>query len=146
MMGTIKSYLNENSIAINLEGNTRALLTGERTALNFLMHLSGIATQAYNSQKLLEKDGVKVILDKPFLYDEMNNWSVSIETDMVEFLYGYTPRVAWIPERVWLSPSIYPDAGVADWLGNNFTQYGVEAVLLDDWPHLNGYSSRKRKC
>ena len=25
-----------------------------------------------NSQKLLEKDGVKVILDKPFVYDEIS--------------------------------------------------------------------------
>ena len=29
-----------------LEGSTRALLTGERTALNFLAHLSGVATMA----------------------------------------------------------------------------------------------------
>ena len=79
----------------------------------------------------------------PFMYDDMNNWSVAIETDMVEFLYGYVPKVAWIPERVWLSPGIYPDAGVVDWLGDNFEQHGVNAVLLDDWPHLNGYSSTK---
>ena len=29
---------------LTLEGDARALLTGERTALNFLAHLSGIAT------------------------------------------------------------------------------------------------------
>ncbi|MBN2362045.1 MAG: carboxylating nicotinate-nucleotide diphosphorylase [Deltaproteobacteria bacterium] len=32
------------AIALRLDGPTRALLTGERVALNFLMHLSGVAT------------------------------------------------------------------------------------------------------
>ena len=31
-------------MVLALEGDARALLTGERTALNFLAHLSGIAT------------------------------------------------------------------------------------------------------
>ena len=39
----------------------------------------------------------------PFVTNDMNNWSVSIETDMVEYMYGYSPKVAWVPERVWLS-------------------------------------------
>jgi hypothetical protein len=51
----------------------------------------------------------------PFVHNDMNNWSVAIETDMVEYRYGYSPKVAWIPERVWLSPGIYPEAGVIDW-------------------------------
>jgi len=33
-----------NQPLLELEGRTRALLTGERTALNFLQHLSGVAT------------------------------------------------------------------------------------------------------
>lgn len=37
-----------------LEGNSRALLTGERTALNFLQHLSGIATQARQMTELIK--------------------------------------------------------------------------------------------
>lgn len=32
------------TVVMRLEGNTRAILKGERTALNFLQHLSGIAT------------------------------------------------------------------------------------------------------
>ena len=31
---------------LSLRGSARALLTGERTALNFLAHLSGVATAA----------------------------------------------------------------------------------------------------
>ena len=42
----------------------------------------------------------------PFVNNEMNDWSVAIQADMVETRYGYTPRVAWVPER-----------GVAEHLG-----------------------------
>ena len=79
----------------------------------------------------------------PFVNDNMNNWAVSIEADMVEHMYGYNPHIAWIPERVWLSPGVYPDAGVIDWIGDNFQQHGINGVILDDWPHCNGSSSTK---
>ena len=79
----------------------------------------------------------------PFVQNDMNNWSVAIESDMVEYRYGYTPRVAWIPERVWLSPGVYPDAGVIDWLGDNWEQHGVEAVILDDYVHCAGSDNKK---
>lgn len=42
---------------LELAGRTRKLLAGERTALNFIMHLSGIATATYNLQKLLQDNG-----------------------------------------------------------------------------------------
>ena len=66
----------------------------------------------------------------PFVQNDMNDWSVSIENDMVDYRYDYFPKIAWIPERVWLSPGVYPEAGVIDWLGDNWTQHGVEAVVL----------------
>ncbi|MFW5705661.1 MAG: hypothetical protein ACOCX8_01545, partial [Bacteroidota bacterium] len=67
----------------------------------------------------------------PFLHNNMNDWSVDIECDMVEFQYNYVPRTAWVPERVWLAPGSYPDAGVTDWLGDNWTQHGVWGIVLD---------------
>jgi len=67
----------------------------------------------------------------PFVQNDMNNWSVQIECDMVDYRYNYIPRVAWVPERVWLNPGQYPDAGVIDWLGDNWQQYGVDAVILN---------------
>ena len=79
----------------------------------------------------------------PFVNNEMNNWSVSIESDMVEYMYDYFPKVAWVPERVWLSPNSYPDAGVIDWLGDNWEQHGVEAVILDDYIHCPGADNKK---
>ena len=79
----------------------------------------------------------------PFMQNEMNDWSVNIESDMVDFLYNYVPKVAWVPERVWLTSDQYPNAGVNDWLGDNWTQHGIEAVILDDSPHCSGYSNTK---
>ncbi len=47
---------------ISIEGAARALLTGERTALNFLARLSGIATLAARFVRAVEGTGA-VVLD-----------------------------------------------------------------------------------
>jgi len=44
-----------------LQGSARALLAGERTALNFLAHLSGVATMAASAARELEGTGAKVL-------------------------------------------------------------------------------------
>lgn len=44
-----------------VHGDARALLGGERTALNFLQHLSGIATEASKYVKEIEGTGVEVL-------------------------------------------------------------------------------------
>lgn len=41
-------------------GKTQALLMGERTALNLVQHLSGVATQTHNAVKLVEGTGVSI--------------------------------------------------------------------------------------
>jgi nicotinate-nucleotide pyrophosphorylase (carboxylating) len=46
---------------VELEGEARALLTGERTALNFLGHLSGIATLTAICVRALEGTGVELL-------------------------------------------------------------------------------------
>ena len=46
---------------LRLRGSARALLTGERTALNFLAHLSGVATAAARAVKELEGTPAKVL-------------------------------------------------------------------------------------
>jgi Pullulanase X25 domain/Dockerin type I domain len=80
----------------------------------------------------------------PFVQNNMNDWSVAVESDMVDYRYNYQPHVAWVPERVWLALGQYPDSGVVDsWLGNNWAQHGVWGVVLDDGPHLNGYNNHK---
>ena len=79
----------------------------------------------------------------PFLQDAMNDWAVARHTSMTDWRYDYTPRVAWVPERVWLTPGQYPEAGVIDYSGDHWTNHGVQAVILDDWPHGQGYDNHQ---
>jgi nicotinate-nucleotide pyrophosphorylase (carboxylating) len=46
---------------VELEGDARALLTGERTALNFLAHLSGIATLTATCVRALDGTDVELL-------------------------------------------------------------------------------------
>ena len=48
-------------IIAEIEGDVRALLSGERRALNFLQRMSGIATYTSNVVKLLEGSSVKLL-------------------------------------------------------------------------------------
>jgi nicotinate-nucleotide pyrophosphorylase (carboxylating) len=52
----------EGGAAIEIEASARAILSGERTALNFLQRLSGVATMAARAVRAVEETGV-VILD-----------------------------------------------------------------------------------
>jgi nicotinate-nucleotide pyrophosphorylase (carboxylating) len=47
---------------LSVEGSARALLSGERTALNFLAHLSGVATMAARAAQAVEDTGA-IVLD-----------------------------------------------------------------------------------
>jgi len=79
----------------------------------------------------------------PFVQDDMNDWSVNIQTQMTNNRYGYYPRVAWVPERVWLDPFNYPSAGVNDNIVDNWESHGVWAVILDDDVHCQGYDNHQ---
>ncbi|HEV3323813.1 MAG TPA: carboxylating nicotinate-nucleotide diphosphorylase [Solirubrobacteraceae bacterium] len=46
---------------LRVEGSARALLTAERTALNFLGHLSGVATMAARAARAVEGTGARVL-------------------------------------------------------------------------------------
>ncbi|WP_461831501.1 carboxylating nicotinate-nucleotide diphosphorylase [Aquifex sp.] len=48
-------------VLATLEGNARSILMGERTALNLLQRLSGIATTAKKFAKKLEKKGIRIL-------------------------------------------------------------------------------------
>jgi nicotinate-nucleotide pyrophosphorylase (carboxylating) len=51
----------EGGPVLSIEGSARALLTGERTALNFLAHLSGVATLAARAARAVEGTGATVL-------------------------------------------------------------------------------------
>jgi nicotinate-nucleotide pyrophosphorylase (carboxylating) len=50
-----------NQILVTLQGRARSLLTGERTALNFLQTLSGTATTAYEYAQLVKGTDIKIL-------------------------------------------------------------------------------------
>jgi nicotinate-nucleotide pyrophosphorylase (carboxylating) len=49
------------AVVLRVEGSTAAILTAERTALNFLQRLSGIATQARRYAAAVDGTGVRVV-------------------------------------------------------------------------------------
>jgi nicotinate-nucleotide pyrophosphorylase (carboxylating) len=49
------------TVLVTIQGRLAALLTAERTALNFLQRLCGIATQVRNYMKLLENASVRLV-------------------------------------------------------------------------------------
>src|SRR5205807_4341998 len=51
----------ETGPVLAIEGTARALLTGERTALNFLGHLSGVATMSARAARAVQGTGAKVL-------------------------------------------------------------------------------------
>lgn len=54
-------HVDDGAVFIEFEGEASVLLKGERTALNFLQHLSGIATKTAEFCKLVEDLPVKVV-------------------------------------------------------------------------------------
>ncbi len=83
----------------------------------------------------------------PFVYDDMNSWSIYVHRQLTNYRYGQWPRVAWVPERVWCeSPDsdgngINASCCVNDGtIRDDFFDNDVDAVILDDYVHC-GYSN-----
>ena len=53
--------LDENILIGEIYGDVQAILTGERTALNYLQHMSGIATYTNNMVELLKGSNIKLL-------------------------------------------------------------------------------------
>ena len=53
--------INEEDLLFTVSGDARAILTGERTALNFLQLLSGTATRAHQFAQRVEGTGVRLL-------------------------------------------------------------------------------------
>jgi nicotinate-nucleotide pyrophosphorylase (carboxylating) len=51
----------EGGPVMSVDGRARAILTGERTALNFLAHLSGVATMAARAARAVQGTGARVL-------------------------------------------------------------------------------------
>ena len=55
------SWREDGGPVMSVEGHARALLTAERTALNFLGHLSGVATMSARAVRAVEGTGARVL-------------------------------------------------------------------------------------
>ena len=53
--------INNGDLLLEINGSYRAILTGERTALNFLQRLSGIATETNKFVKIVEPYGTRIL-------------------------------------------------------------------------------------
>jgi nicotinate-nucleotide pyrophosphorylase (carboxylating) len=58
---TAEGRWRERGPVMRIEGSARALLTGERTALNFLQRLSGVATMAARAVRAVEGTGATIL-------------------------------------------------------------------------------------
>ena len=58
---TSEGVWREGGEVLAVEGSARALLTGERTALNFLARLSGVATMAARAARAVQGTGARVL-------------------------------------------------------------------------------------
>ena len=56
------TQIRKNTVLLRISGNARTLLTAERTILNILSRMSGIATKTRNLVKKLEKAGFRTIV------------------------------------------------------------------------------------
>jgi len=54
-------FMETGTVICRIEGAVRSILAGERTALNLLQRLSGIATAAHNMVKALEGSGTRLL-------------------------------------------------------------------------------------
>jgi nicotinate-nucleotide pyrophosphorylase (carboxylating) len=55
------SKVNKGDVIATIKGSTRSILSGERTALNFLSHLSGIASATSQMVELISSTKVKIV-------------------------------------------------------------------------------------
>jgi len=81
----------------------------------------------------------------PFVEDNMNDWAVNIHRNMTHTYFNYWAEVAWVPERVFLDGpgGDYPNAGVIDYIADDFTDHDIDAIILDDNVHLSGYNNHQ---
>ncbi len=83
----------------------------------------------------------------PFVYDDMNSWSVYVHRQLTNHYYGQWPTVAWVPERVWLENPDSDGNGIDasccvidNTIKDDFYDNDVDAVILDDYVHC-GYKN-----
>jgi hypothetical protein len=122
-------------------GYHRVLDTHEYYRLPVNLHLSGtlMTSLAWNEPIFLNRIKKDVVIDNlveilgsvmgqnimPYIDEPLNLWAENESRNMCNYFFGYDPKVAWVPERVWKS-----------FIDNDLTSRGFKAVVLDGkWHH-----------
>ena len=134
---------------VHLSGSTRALLTGERTALNFLQRMSGIATRSWQLCRLIQDRKARIVdtrkttpglrlLEKYAvqvgggcnhrfgLFD-----AVMIKDNHIRAAGGITPAVTTIRSRVPHTTRIEVEVADLDMLREALA-VGADIIMLDN--------------
>lgn len=124
-------------------GFYRTLDAHETYNLPVNLHLSGVLITglAWNKPSFLQRiryltsRGLAEIIGGvygehilPYLNESLNIWALNKHKELCQFYFNYTPKVAWVPERVWKY-----------FIDNDFIETGYEAVVLDGQTHHNDY-------
>eukprot|EP00884_Botryococcus_braunii_P010911 jgi/Botrbrau1/19821/Bobra.0124s0062.1 len=87
-------YVQQGTAFGQVEGSARSLLTGERTALNFLQRMSGIATATHTMVQEMKPHGAQILETRKTVpgLRLLDKWAV---------LIGGAPTTAWA-SLIWL--------------------------------------------
>ena len=143
-----------NQTLFNLKGSARSLLTGERTALNFLQTLSGTATTARQYAKLVEGTDIKILDTRKTTpgIRALEKWAVKIgggenhrfalydmimlKDNHIDFCGGITKAIqttqAYLDEKS-LDLKIIVEARNLDEIAEILENKGVYRILIDNF-------------
>ena len=149
--------LKKGAIVLKISGNTQSILAAERSALNFLGLMSGIATKANQFVKIAKPYGVKIYSTRKTIVGirELQKYSLSIgganinRMTLDDFFFIKDNHIAYsdnIIESISLAKSFYPKKKLTvevDTISQlkSIVNEKVDVVLLD-----NMNSSQIKKC
>ena len=151
------AILKKGTIVLEISGNTQSILAAERSALNFLGLMSGIATKANQFVKIAKPYGVKIYSTRKTIVGirELQKYSLSIgganinRMTLDDFFFIKDNHIAYsdnIIESISLAKSFYPKKKLTvevDTISQlkSIVNEKVNVVLLD-----NMNSSQIKKC
>lgn len=143
------SKVNPGDVLVEFKGNYRALLTGERKALNFLQRLSGIATYANKCMKEIEGTRVEILDTRKTLpgYRHLDKYAVRmggasnhrfglydmvmIKDNHIQIAGGIKPAVAAIRKQIPKSIKIEVETATLDQV-KEALEADVDIIMLDN--------------
>jgi L-aspartate oxidase len=147
-------HIRKGQMLANIEGDVRTLLSGERTALNYLQHMSGVATYTHQMAKTLADAGSTArlvdtrkttpgmrIFDKMAVrigggFNHRHNLSdaVLLKDNHIEAAGGVREAVAAAKERCSFMAKIEVECETLDMV-RDAVESGADVIMLDNMSH-----------